>query len=102
MKDHSYGVDACIYLPGNELTSKRKYRVGLPNAIRPRSPTEYGPWKSHATPFEVAMPMWPMKGSIHVMGGNGDQRMVNANGWSMEHDDGDSSFVRAIDDMIYE
>eukprot|EP00571_Detonula_confervacea_P005485 CAMPEP_0172317056 /NCGR_PEP_ID=MMETSP1058-20130122/30398_1 /TAXON_ID=83371 /ORGANISM="Detonula confervacea, Strain CCMP 353" /LENGTH=61 /DNA_ID=CAMNT_0013031511 /DNA_START=595 /DNA_END=777 /DNA_ORIENTATION=+ len=31
-------------------------------------------------PLDVAMPMWPMKGNIHVIGGNGDHRMVNARG----------------------
>ncbi|KAL3785723.1 hypothetical protein ACHAW5_004665, partial [Stephanodiscus triporus] len=49
--------------------------------MRPRSPTEYGPWKSHATPSDVAIPMWPMNGNIHVMGGRGDHRIVNARGW---------------------
>jgi len=49
--------------------------------MRPRSPTAYGPWKSHATPLDVAMPMWPMNGKNIVMGGRGDHSMLKARGW---------------------
>ena len=55
-----------IYSPGNALTSIRRALVALPNAMRPRSPTEYGPWKSHATPRDVVMPMCPMNGMSQV------------------------------------
>jgi len=73
----------CSAPPGRELTSILRALVGCPNAIRPRSPTAYGPWKSQATPFEVAMPIWPMNGKNIVMGGNGDHRMVYARGWRL-------------------
>lgn len=94
-------------LPGRELISKRKYLVGLPNAIRPRSPTEYGPWKSHATPPEVAMPMWPMNGNIHVIGGKGDQRIANANGcwwcwwfWGWRSDEAIPTSVHDVSSVV--
>ena len=48
--------------------------------MRPLSPTEYGPRKSLAIPREFAIPMCPMNGSMHVIGGKGDHNIVNASG----------------------
>jgi hypothetical protein len=73
---------ADIYSPGNEVTSILTALVALPNAIRPRSPTEYGPWKSHATPLEVVIPMCPMNGRNQVIGGSGDHTIEKERGWS--------------------
>jgi hypothetical protein len=50
--------------------------------ILPRSPTQYGPWKSHATPLDVAMPMCPINGISQVIGGSGDHRIVKDSGFS--------------------